>query len=193
MPIVLSPEKTIMLDTSLVQVTIEEKIIAEEKFVPHVIEPSYGIGRIVYMILEHCYRIRQDEEKRAYFVFPPVIAPVKCSILPLIPNDKRLTDKIAGLKKLLNESGITSKLDDSGNTIGRRYARTDEVGIPFAVTIDFDTLKDDTATLREINSMAQIRMPMAKIAEEMLKVTSNMVTWDQLLAKYPKFTTSESA
>eukprot|EP01022_Parablepharisma_sp_SALTPOND_P016755 TRINITY_DN252_c0_g1_i1.p1 TRINITY_DN252_c0_g1~~TRINITY_DN252_c0_g1_i1.p1 ORF type:complete len:619 (-),score=100.20 TRINITY_DN252_c0_g1_i1:2678-4534(-) len=193
MPIAVSPDKTIMLDTSLVQVTSEEKTVVEEKFVPHVIEPSFGIGRIVYVILEHCYKVRQDEEKRSYFIFPPVIAPVKCSILPLIPNDKRLTDKIGEIKKLLNESGISSKVDDSGTTIGRRYARTDEVGIPFAITIDFDTLKDNTVTLREINTMAQIRLPLDKVAEELAKLSGNVMTWEQLLGKYPKFTAGESA
>jgi len=191
-PVVLSPEKTIMVDTSLVSINTEEKTIAEEKFIPHVIEPSFGIGRIVYMILEHCYRVRPEEQTRAYFVFPPVIAPVKCSILPLIPNDKKLLDKIPEIKKFLNESGISSKLDDSGNTIGRRYARTDEVGIPFAITIDFDTLKDNTVTLREIKSMAQIRLPIQKLAEEMAKLISNQVDFGQLLTKYPKFVTEPS-
>ena len=100
MPIVLSPEKTIMLDTALVQIKTEEKIIAEEKYVPNVIEPSYGIGRIVYMILEHCFRIRQDDETRVYFVFPPVVAPVKCSILPLIPNEEKLLAKIVEISNV---------------------------------------------------------------------------------------------
>ena len=167
MDIAISPEKTLTLDTALVKVVTEEKKVLEEKFVPHVVEPSFGIGRIVYMILEHCFKVRQDEEKRQYFLFPPVIAPVKCSILPLIPNEKKLTDLIpkisklveGSLERLLNECGISSKTDDSGNTIGRRYARTDEVGIPFAITIDFDTLKDETITLREIWTLEQIRIP----------------------------------
>ena len=92
--VVISPEKTITLDPALIQVSSEEKIISEEKFTPNVIEPSFGIGRIVYMVLEHCYKVRQDDATRSYFFFPPVIAPVKCSILPLIPNEKKLTDKI---------------------------------------------------------------------------------------------------
>ena len=103
MPIVLTPEKTIMLDTTLVQVVTEEKLVSEEKFVPNVIEPSFGIGRIVYMILEHCYKVRLEEETRSYFLFPPVIAPVKCSILPLIPNEKMLTDKIANISNTLTK------------------------------------------------------------------------------------------
>jgi glycyl-tRNA synthetase len=69
----------------------------EEKYVPHVVEPSFGIGRIVYMILEHCFKARDQE--RTYFLFPPSIAPVKCSILPLIPNEKKLTDIIPAISK----------------------------------------------------------------------------------------------
>eukprot|EP00826_Nyctotherus_ovalis_P004168 TRINITY_DN10872_c0_g1_i1.p1 TRINITY_DN10872_c0_g1~~TRINITY_DN10872_c0_g1_i1.p1 ORF type:complete len:610 (-),score=162.44 TRINITY_DN10872_c0_g1_i1:146-1975(-) len=185
--------KTVTIEPSFVQVSVEEKIVAEEKYVPHVVEPSYGIGRIVYLILEHCYKVRQDEERRAYFVFPPVIAPVKCSVLPLIPNDQKLLDKVVRIKALLNANGISSKVDDSGNTIGRRYARTDEIGIPFAVTIDYDTLKDETVTLREINSMAQIRLGIDKVAEELSKLSGNMTTWEQLVEKYPKFVSSEKS
>jgi len=185
--------KTVTIEPSFVQVSTEEKTVAEEKYIPHVVEPSYGIGRIVYLILEHCYKVRQDEERRAYFLFPPVIAPVKCSILPLVPNDQKLLDKLTEIKKLLNSSGISSKIDDSGNTIGRRYARTDEIGIPFAVTIDYDTLKDNTITLREINSMAQIRIPIEKVAEELGKLSANMITWEQLIEKYPKFTAAEKS
>ena len=63
------------------------------------------------------------------------------------------------VEQLLTRNGITSKVDDSGQSIGRRYARTDECGIPFALTIDFDTLKDQTVTLRDLDSMKQIRLP----------------------------------
>ena len=66
----------------------QEKTINEEKYVPSVIEPSFGIGRIVYCIFEHCFKVRAEEETRTYFDFPPVIAPVKCSILPLMNNPK---------------------------------------------------------------------------------------------------------
>ncbi len=191
---VIAPDKTVMIDPALLQVLTEEKTVMEEKYLPNVVEPSFGIGRIVYVILEHCFKIRagEDAQSRTYFIFPPVIAPVKCSILPLVPNEKKLTDKIFDIKRLLNENGISSKVDDSGNTIGRRYARTDEVGIPFAITIDFDTLKDETVTLREITSMEQIRLPIAKIAEELAKITTNASTWTQLTTKYPKFA-SQSA
>jgi glycyl-tRNA synthetase len=89
-----------MLDSSLIQVVTEEKKLVEEKYIPHVVEPSFGIGRIVYVILEHSFKIREDEEKRTLFLFPPCIAPVKCSILPLIPNEEKLIAKISGISMI---------------------------------------------------------------------------------------------
>ena len=144
-----------------------EKTVMEERYIPHVIEPSFGVERILYTVLEHAFRVREIEASRTYFVFPPLIAPFKCSILPLI-NHPDIMARVPLLsryilciyiERMLIENGISNRVDDSSQTIGRRYARTDELGIPFAITIDDITLKDDTVTLREINSMKQIRLP----------------------------------
>lgn len=62
------------------------------------------------------------------------------------------------------KNGVTSKIDDSGVTVGKRYARTDECGIPFAITVDFDTFKDETVTMRDLDSMKQVRLPIAEVA-----------------------------
>ena len=72
-----------------------------------------------------------------------------------------LVKKSYELKSLLTAAHVSSKLDDSGQTVGKRYARTDECGIPFAFTIDFETLEDNTVTMREIDTMKQVRLPMA--------------------------------
>jgi len=69
------------------QIERQEKIVQEEKYTPHIIEPSFGIGRIVYCIFEHCFKVRGEDAQRTYFFFPPLIAPVKCSLLPLLDND----------------------------------------------------------------------------------------------------------
>ena len=84
--------------------------------------------------------------------FPPLIAPLKCSILPLL-NQPALNQKSQELKRLLTRSNLSSKIDDSGVTVGKRYARTDECGIPYAFTIDFDTLEDGTITMRDLDTM----------------------------------------
>lgn len=78
---------------------VEEKI-TEAKFIPSVIEPAFGIGRVVYCIFEHCFRIREKDEKRTFFAFPPVVAPVKVSILPLI-NDDSINNYIEPISKYL--------------------------------------------------------------------------------------------
>lgn len=134
--------------------------ITEEKFVPGVIEPAFGIGRILYCVLEHCFRIRKEDSKRTFFAFPPIVAPYKVSILPLIYNEE-IYKFIEPLRKSLVNLGISYKIDDIAEGIGKRYARTDEVGIPFACTIDEKTIKDGTVTLREITDMKQVRLPVS--------------------------------
>ena len=89
------------------------------------------------------------------------------------------------MKALLTRAGLSSKLDDSGQSVGRRYARTDEQGIPYAFTIDHETLKDNTITMREMDTMKQIRLPIAEAAGTLMDLTSNRHTWAEMLAKYP--------
>jgi glycyl-tRNA synthetase len=101
------------------------------------------------------------DKKRTFLSLPPKIAPIKCSILPLISSEK-FEATIQNLKVNLNKVGVSSKVDDSGNSIGKRYARTDELGIPFGITIDPETLEDKSVTLREILTCKQIRIPVKK-------------------------------
>lgn len=119
------------------------------------IEPSFGIGRLLYCVLEHAFRMR--DEKRTYLSFKPRLAPVKCSILSVI-NHSDFKPYIAKIKSILKQRQISCKVDDGNATIGKRYARTDEIGIPFGITIDNSTVdpnneKYNTVTLREIETM----------------------------------------
>jgi glycyl-tRNA synthetase len=180
-------EKTVQVSKDSISIKIETKMAVEEKFAPHVIEPSFGIGRVIYCIFEHCFRKRPDDEKRTYFEFPVMIAPVKTSILPLISNNEEIARHVYELKSLLNKEGVSSKIDDSSQTIGRRYARTDECGIPFATTVDNDTLKDNTVTLREIHSTKQVRIPVADLALVILNLSKGIITWQDCQEKYPNF------
>jgi len=91
------------------------------------------------------------------------------------------------LEKSLIRAGVSNKVDDSGVTVGKRYARTDECGIPFAITVDFDTLKDDTVTLRDLASMKQIRLPAADLPILILSLSNTISTWDDAVAKYGLF------
>jgi len=100
--------------------------------VPNVIEPSFGIGRILYSLLEHSYWNRADDVNRAVLSLPPTVAP----IVPLSSNAefKPLVTKVSGKLRAL---GVASRVDDSNASIGKRYARNDELGTPFGITLDF--------------------------------------------------------
>jgi len=148
----------------------KEKITGE-KFVPHVIEPSYGIDRILYCILEHnYYEGKKKDEHYTILKLNPLIAPIKVGIFPLI-NDEKLIKIAKEIDKNLKAAGIKTYYDEGGS-IGRRYARMDEVGTPFCITVDHDTLKDKTVTIRDRDTTKQIRKnvnSLLKFLKEKLK------------------------
>ena len=111
------------------------------------IEPSYGIGRILYAVLEHAFSQRDGSEQRCVMAFKPSVAPVKVGIYRLI-NHPPFESVVSKIKDLLHMQDITCKVDSSSGTVGRRYSRADELGIPFGITVDFRTLLDDTVTVR---------------------------------------------
>merc|ERR1719468_160727 len=124
---------------------------------PHVIEPSFGIGRFMYTILEHNFKTRDDS--RHYFSFPFNISPYKCCILPLNDTDKSYEPIIKKISELLAEAEITHLIDARSGSIGKRYSRADEIGIKYAITLDYETLENcETVTLRDRESMGQIRV-----------------------------------
>ena len=136
-------------------VQTKEKVIGE-KFVPHIIEPSYGIDRILYCILEHNYHeIKKKGEEYRLLKLKALVAPIKVGVLPLIGNEQFV--KVAKeIDKNLRNTGISTYYDEGG-TIGRRYARMDEAGTPFCITIDHDTLENNTVTIRDRDTTEQER------------------------------------
>lgn len=126
------------------------------------------------------------DEKRTFFALPPKMSPIKCSILPVISHEK-YDDAIHRLKVGLTKVGVSSKVDDTGHAIGRRYARTDELGIPFGITIDNETLGDDSITLRELLTTKQIRLPMTEVFRLLQDLSDGVTTWEETLNKYPLF------
>ncbi|KAI8368288.1 glycyl-tRNA synthetase [Radiomyces spectabilis] len=126
------------------------------EYTPNVIEPSFGIGRILYSLLEHSWWVREGDEARNVLSFPAVVAPFKCCLLPLSGN-AAFEPFVKKFSRQLRQNGISTRTDDSKTSIGRRYARNDELGIPYAITIDFQTVEDGTVTLRERDSTEQIR------------------------------------
>lgn len=134
-----------------------------EEFVPRVIEPSFGQDRIIYAILEHNFHeTAKGGETYAVLTLPPGMAPIAVGVFPLMPKDG--LDAVAlKLAEKLKRQGFNAFYDDSG-TIGRRYARMDEVGTPFAVTVDYDTLEDRSVTVRDRDTTKQERVPVGRLA-----------------------------
>jgi glycyl-tRNA synthetase len=143
-------------------VEIKEKQ-SGEKFVPHVIEPSYGIDRILYFLLEHNYvEGKKKGEEYTILKLNPWMAPIKVGVFPLI-GDETLIRIAKEIDITLRNQGIATFYDESG-TIGRRYARMDEVGTPFCVTVDHDSLNDDKVTVRDRDTTKQERIKIQDIA-----------------------------
>ncbi|MCE8426770.1 MAG: glycine--tRNA ligase [Candidatus Methanoperedens sp.] len=148
--------------------TITEDVHGEN-IIPHVIEPSFGIDRITYSILEHSFfeeeaevEDGEDDKKRLVLRLPPEVAPVQAAVLPLLTREELIGPANDIIKKL-RAAGILVAFDDSG-TIGRRYRRNDEIGTPYSITVDYRTLEDGTVTIRDRNSMKQVRTGMNDIA-----------------------------
>lgn len=141
--------------------------LTNEKFIPHVLEPTFGLGRHVLAVIAKAYA--EDElgdEKRVLLKFPAHLAPIKAAVFPLLKNKPELVAKARDVFSTLKKDIPQVVWDDNGN-IGKRYRRQDEIGTPFCVTVDFDTLKDDTVTLRERDSGKQQRIALGELTEQM--------------------------
>ncbi|MDR2830716.1 MAG: glycine--tRNA ligase [Methanobrevibacter sp.] len=154
---------------------IEEEVKGE-KIIPHVIEPSFGIDRIIYGLLLHSFNsitIKEDGEDKIkdYFKFTPAVSPIKVAVFPLVKKD-RLPEIAISIKDNLRLEGFTVEYESSG-TIGRRYARSDEIGIPLAITIDFETLEDDRVTVRNRDSEKQERVKIEDLNSYIKKFYNN--------------------
>ncbi|KAF3703626.1 Glycine--tRNA ligase [Channa argus] len=186
--------KTFKLTKDMVSVKRFQKTLHVEEVVPNVIEPSFGIGRIMYTIFEHTFQIREGDEQRTYFTFPATVAPYKCSVLPLSQNQE-FVPFVKELSEAMTKNGVSHKVDDSSGSIGRRYARTDEIGVAFGITIDFDTVNKSphTATLRDRDSMRQIRAEVSELPAIVRDLANGILTWAEVETKYPIFEGQETS
>ncbi|MEX0621751.1 MAG: glycine--tRNA ligase [Candidatus Woykebacteria bacterium] len=146
----------------------------KEKMVPYVIEPSIGVGRMMLALLIDAYTEEKaptaekgESETRTVLKLNPTLAPVKVAVLPLIKDEKLI--KIAkNIYKDFKENWEATY--DEVGTIGRRYRRQDEIGTPYVVTVDFDTLEDDSVTVRDRDSMRQERVKIPQLAKSLKEV-----------------------
>ncbi|HXZ98474.1 MAG TPA: glycine--tRNA ligase [Candidatus Acidoferrum sp.] len=132
------------------------------RFVPEVVEPSFGAERLLYAALEYAYTQTKD---RVVLNIPIDVAPIQVSVFPLMAKDG-LDKRARAVCEMLRRARFDVDYDESG-TIGRRYARADEVGVPIAVTIDYDTLKDETVTLRDRVTWKQVRAPVGSLVDSL--------------------------
>ena len=133
------------------------------KFVPHVIEPSFGVERALMAVLTSAYREdEQNGEKRVYLALPEHLAPVKYAVSPLLKNKPELVEKAREVYRALKKKYGAVMWDDNGN-IGKRYRRQDEIGTPACVVIDFETLENDTVTVRDRDTTEQKRVAVSEL------------------------------
>ncbi len=148
-----------------------EEVEEQEKYIPHVIEPSYGIDRIFYAVLEHNYKeMKKEGENYVVLSIPPSIAAIKAGVFPLVAKDG-LPEIAKEIEAELRKNRIMAFYDEKGS-IGRRYARMDEIGTPFCITVDYQTKDDDTVTIRFRDTTEQIRIErnaIVKWIEERIK------------------------
>ena len=130
-----------------------------EKFVPHVIEPSFGVERALMAVLSSAYREdEQNGSKRVYLALPEHLAPVKFAVSPLLKNKPELVEKAREIYANLSKKNPGRVMWDDNGNIGKRYRRQDEIGTPHCVVVDFQTLEDDTVTVRERDTTEQRRV-----------------------------------
>ena len=135
-----------------VEVISQKTVERGKHFVPHVVEPSFGSDRLFYVALEYAYHVKED---RNILSFPRDIAPIQIGIYPLVSKDD-IPKKTLELHKMLLDEGFVVEYDAAGS-IGRRYARADEIGIPLGITVDYGTLKNNAVTIRDRDSWKQVK------------------------------------
>ncbi len=195
------PNTEYTLNSNCVSFKTEKKTVTEVKYTPTVVEPSFGMGRVLTAVFEHSFSQRAADEARCVMHFKPSIAPIKVGIFRLI-NNADFDPVVEDIRAALAFKGLVVKVDSTSGTVGRRYARADEIGIPYGITVDFDTLQDQSVTIRDRDSMDQIRVPIAKVPE----ILENLVSegrstgvrptdptrnlFAEYFATYPKLTQS---
>ncbi|MCE4598943.1 MAG: glycine--tRNA ligase [Desulfurococcales archaeon] len=165
-----------VIPASAVKVIEVEEKVTGERYIPHVVEPSFGTDRVVYAAFEYAFK---ERDGRTILAFPRDIAPLQAVVLPLNESDESLRARARMLYNKLVEDGFDVVYDDSGS-IGRRYARSDELGIPVAFTIDYRTLEDGTITMRDRDTWRQVRIPEADASRILAKFIYQQVSLEEL-------------
>ena len=139
--------------------------------VPFVIEPSAGVDRAILAILNEAYHLEKIEDKeRVVLKLKPHLSPIKAAIIPLKKNDEKIVAKAKEIKNKLQSLGLGRVLFENSGNIGKNYRRHDEIGTPICITIDFETLEEETVTVRDRDTMSQKRVSISDIEEVFKKL-----------------------
>ncbi|KAI0273063.1 glycyl-tRNA synthetase [Russula aff. rugulosa BPL654] len=169
-------------------ITIERKTFKQSvrEFTPNVIEPSFGLGRILYVLLEHNFWAREQDVERGVLSLPPVVAPTKVLIVPLSAKEE-FNPLIQEVSSKLRKAGIFSRVDDSNTSIGKRYARNDELGTPFGVTLDFASVQNRTMTLRERDTTGQLIGDIDQVISVLIDLVNGTTDWADACKLLPAY------
>ncbi len=171
--------ETIKVARNCFEVSKAKEKVTGEKVIPHVIEPSHGLDRILYTCLEHAYTEREDKEGK-YLVLrlTNVSAPIKVGVFPLMGKEE-LVKIAAPLDAQIRAKGIDTSYDDSGS-IGRRYARMDEIGTPYCLTVDYTSVEQGTVTLRDRDTTEQVRIRTDEVLQKLSALLSHEIEFADL-------------
>ncbi|XP_010495983.1 PREDICTED: glycine--tRNA ligase, mitochondrial 1-like [Camelina sativa] len=175
--------KNVTIKKNMVSISKERTKVHQRVFTPSVIEPSFGIGRIMYCLSEHSFSTRPGkagDEQLGLLSFSPLVAPMKCMVFPLVQN-QQFEEGAKVISESLTSIRISHKIDMTGTSIGKRYARSDELGVPFAITVDSDT----SVTIRERDSKDQVRVSLKEAASVLSSVAEGKMTWQDVWASFP--------
>ncbi|KAI9886522.1 MAG: Glycine--tRNA ligase 1, mitochondrial [Watsoniomyces obsoletus] len=175
------------LGSDLITIAKRTRVENTREYTPNVIEPSFGVGRIFYSLIEHVYWTRPGDEARGVLSFPPAISPTKVLLVPLSSNAV-FRPLISHLSQKLRSLGISNRVDDSSASIGKRYARNDELGTPLGITVDFQSVQDGSITLRDRDSTKQVRAGEDDILGAVQSLIDGSEAWSDVMKRLPEFT-----
>ena len=158
-----------------VNIDHQKTVLRGTRFIPHVVEPSFGSDRLFYVAMEYAYRVK---DARVLMSFPRGIAPTQVGVYPLVSKDG-LVEKAMEVHRALTHEGFTVEFDETGS-IGRRYARADEAGVPLGITIDYETLNNGTVTIRDRDSWQQVRSQIKDLPELLRKYFQGKINFEDL-------------
>ncbi len=163
------------IEKDMININEEEVIIDGKNIIPAVYEPSYGLDRCLYLTLEKCFR---EDKDRKYFKFKNEISPIAFGVFPIVSKDKFI--KIAKeIHKKIKSENYMSQFREKGS-IGRRYAKSDEIGIPYCITVDSDTKKSELITIRDRNSKKQVQLKIEDFFKNIHNLYQNKIEFESL-------------